>query len=71
MGNFQICKVIKVLTTSSDMNFGEVMNYFLVWILVKWQTSRQTDIQTESDAYEPTVHMHRCAKKINRLAVYI
>ena len=22
-----------------------------------------TDIQTESDAYEPTVHKHRCAQK--------
>ena len=35
------------------------MNYFLVWILVQWQT----DGRTESDAYEPNVQKHRCAKK--------
>ena len=26
------------------------------------QTDRQTDRQMQSDAYEPTVHKHRCAK---------
>ncbi len=48
------------------------------WLYVKWFQSYEflssdflsslnfgpvTDIQTESDAYEPTVHMHRCAQK--------
>ncbi len=27
------------------------------------RTDGQTDRQTESDAYEPTVHKHRCAQK--------
>ncbi len=39
------------------------MNYFLIWILVKSKTDRRTDGRMQSDAYEPTVHMHRCAKK--------
>ncbi len=40
-----------------DLNFGQV-------ILVKyfWSSYRQTDL--ESDAYEPTVHTHRWAKKL-------
>ena len=37
------------------------MNYYLVWILVKSRTEGQTDRQKQSDACEPTVHMHRCA----------
>ena len=36
------------------------MNYFLVWILVHWRTDGRT--HTESDAYEPTMHRHRCAQ---------
>ncbi len=41
-------------------------NYFLVLSfgqvgLVKWH---QTDGQAERDAYEPTVHKHRCAQKV-------
>ncbi len=36
----------------SSLNFGQV-------------TSRHTDIQTEYDAYEPTVHTHRWAQKGN------
>ena len=27
-----------------------------------WSSHRQTDIQTEYDAYEPTVHTHRWAQ---------
>ncbi len=34
----------------SSLNFGPV-------------TDGRTDRQTESDAYEPTVHKHRCAQK--------
>ncbi len=44
----------------SSLNFGQV-------------TDRQTDGRTESDAYEPTVHKHRCAQKLEgkeRKAVY-
>ena len=40
---------------SSDMNYCPV-NFCLVIL-------SQTDGQTESDAYEPTVHEHRWAKK--------
>ncbi len=43
-----------------DMNFF-LVNFFLVWILVKSQTDRQT----QSNAYEPTVHTHRCAQKVH------
>ena len=35
------------------------MNFFNFGLV----TDRQTDRQTESDAYEPTVHWHRWAKK--------
>ncbi len=36
--------------------------------LVFWSSDiRQTDGRTESDAYEPTVHMHRCAQKMKKV----
>ncbi len=40
--------------TWGDMNFFSSL----------FRTDRQTDGQTESNAYEPTVHMHRWAQKI-------
>ncbi len=49
--------------TDGPIAYGNQTHYFLVWILVQWRTDRQTDGQTESDAYEPTVHKHRCAQK--------
>ena len=36
------------------------INFFLVWFLVQSHTDRQT----QSDAYEPTVHMQRWAQKM-------
>ncbi len=46
-------------------NTFRVMNYFPVWFLVK---SRQTDRQTESDAYEPTVRVAQVgSKKVRNL----
>ncbi len=42
----------------SSMNFGQV-------------TDRQTDIQTQYDAYEPTVHTHRWAQKMIRLVTLL
>ncbi len=41
------------------------MNYFLVLSFGQVTPDRQTDRRTESDAYEPTVHKHRCAQKCN------
>ncbi len=35
------------------------------------RTDRRTDRQTESDAYEPTVHKHRCAQKQKETRVRI
>ena len=35
------------------------------------QTARQTVRQTESDAYEPTVHTHRWAQKLTRSKFYL
>ncbi len=41
------------------------MNYFLVNHFLALSFGQVTpDRQTQSDAYEPTVHTHRCAKKI-------
>ncbi len=42
------------------------MNFFLVWIIVKLHT----DGQTESDAYEPTVHKRRWAQKVFQFPTY-
>ncbi len=39
------------------------MNYFLVLSFGQVTSDGQTDRRTESDAYEPTVHKHRCAQK--------
>ncbi len=47
-----ICQLYDFLSSDffSSVNFGQV-------------TDRKTDIQTDCDAYEPTVHRHRWAKK--------
>ncbi len=49
------------LNWSALLTFCPV-TFCLVWILVKLRTYRQT----EYDAYEPTVHTHRWAKKRGR-----
>ncbi len=41
----------------------QVMNYFLVSSFGQVTSNGRTDRRTESDAYEPTVHKHRCAQK--------
>ncbi len=41
----------------------QYMNYFLVLSFGQVTSDGRTDGRTESDAYEPTVHMHRCAQK--------
>ncbi len=44
------------------MNGSQITSWS--WILVQChQTDGQTDRQTESNAYEPTMHKHRCAQK--------
>ncbi len=50
------------LELSLRAGFGPVMNYGPVNFGPV--TDGQTDRRTESDAYEPTVHKHRCAQKI-------
>ncbi len=40
----------------SSLNFGQV-------------TDGQTDRQTQIDAYEPTVHRHRCAQKVDNPSI--
>ncbi len=40
------------------MNF-DLVTFCQVWSEF-WSRHRQTDRQRESDAYEPTVHMHYC-----------
>ncbi len=45
---------------------SDLVSFCPVWILVKsefWSSHERTDRQTDSDAYEPTVHTHRCAQK--------
>ncbi len=52
------CKLLATILSSLTYTSWD-MNYFIVWILVQWRT----DGLTESDAYEPIVHKHRCAQK--------
>ncbi len=48
---------------SLNVNLGEVTNYFLVWILVKWQTDRRTDRQKAMQMSPPFI----CTGVLNKL----
>ncbi len=57
----QLAVAIRQLLKSGLVTFCPVL------ILVEsefWSSHRRTDRQTDSDAYEPTVHTHRCAQKL-------
>ncbi len=54
-------------TCTSILNCGPV-TFCPVLILVQSQTDRRTDRQ--SDAYEPTMHKHRCVQKLYTIAFY-
>ncbi len=49
-------------TVQTDVNYLLILSFGPVTnISVQWH---QTDRRTESDTYEPTVHKHRCAQKL-------
>ncbi len=57
-----LCLFLKYASIYHGCAFWD-MNYFLVLGFGQVTPDGRTDRRTESDAYEPTVHKHRCAQK--------